>query len=102
MGWESEDDFDDSITVFESVPKKKDETTPKEPTDVFPLGTLLDCPGDAELSKEDIDDSADYRDLSLRLDVEGIRVLSIRSVKYEQQERSVSRHRTTDDRPPKF
>ena len=105
MGWESEDDYDDSITVFENVPPEKEEPTPEKATSANPFGLITyepDTRGYVALSNDDADDGLDFRDPVLRLDVAGIRILHIRSVKYEHHERSVSRHRTTDDRPRRF
>ncbi|GAF69372.1 unnamed protein product, partial [marine sediment metagenome] len=51
---------------------------------------------------DDADAGPDYRDPVLRLDVDGIRILHIRSVKYKHHERSVSRHRTTDEMLRKY
>lgn len=106
MGWESDDDYDDGITVSERVPPEKKEESRPEMTiggrspldlDAFEPGTR----GHAALN-DDADDDPDRRALTLRLDVNGIRVLRITSVKYEHHARSVSRHRTTNDRPRRF
>jgi len=107
MGWESDDDYDDSITVSERVPSKKKEESPPERTIggaiPFDLDTFEpDTRGYAALSNDDADDGLDRRDPTLRLDVDGIRILHITSVKYEHHERSVSRHRTTNDKQRKF
>lgn len=105
MGWASEDDCDDSITIFENVPAEKEEPKrEKAPDRANPFGLsglALDAPNHIAPTNY-ADDEADYRDPALRLDTDGIRVLNIRSVKYEEHERSLSRHRITDDRRHKF
>lgn len=108
MAWETEDDYDydDSITVFENVPpEKKEEPTQEKTTSAIPFGLNTfepDTRGYVALSGNDADDCPDYRDPVLRLDVDGIRILHIRSVKYKHHERSVSRHRTTDEMLRKY
>lgn len=101
MGWASEDDYDDSITVFENVPAEKGEPKQeKTPDHANPFGLfgLEHGAPNHIVPTNDTDDEADYRDPTLRLGVDGIRVLYIRSVKYEEHERSVRRHRMTNDR----
>ena len=100
MAWETEDDYDDSITVFENVPpEKKDEPTKEKTISVGPFGQITFEPntrGYIAFSSDDADDGPDYSDPVLRLDVDSIRILHIRSVEYKYHEHSV-RYHTADE-----
>lgn len=85
MGWESEDDYDDSIAVTETVPAAR-ESRPSSRGET------------AQLGEEALDEPPGLHGSALRLDIEGVRVLSIRSVSYGYRERVVSRYRQTEKR----
>lgn len=87
MGWGSEDDDDGSITVWETVPATQEN-----------LPSSRDAHGDFAQSDEERHEPPGLHDPALRLDIEGVRVLNVRSVSYECRKRSVSRHRLTEDR----
>ena len=102
MTSENEDDYYDSITVIENVPSGKAEALAQgKTTSAIPFGVITvepDTRGYLTLCDADEEDGRDHRDPALRLDVDAIRILYIRRVKYEPDEAGVSRHRTTDDR----
>jgi hypothetical protein len=99
MGWASEDDEDDSITVWEEVtsPKAVDGDKPARAVASFADVLALASPSD---SPEKTDDQfLGY--VTLRLDVDKIEVFRIRAVKYDKIHCRVSRHRhSTDEELP--
>lgn len=90
MGWATEDDYDDSITILEAVPENLRESK-KDKKDVSPLGFLTSKgEGYWDSGSEDYElPKAPY----LRLDIESVRVCRVRRVNYEITDRSVSRDR---------
>jgi RES domain/HEPN/RES N-terminal domain 1 len=88
MGSKTEDDHDDSIAIFEEVPPEKPQPSS--------LGQFVRVNLDIfVLDREGGDDDIEYRDMTLRLDVGGIRVLKILAVSYKYEKRIVSRSRKT-------
>ena len=107
MGWGSEDNYDDSITIWETVPGEEsgkedpNKEKPKEDHDPFGFGDFIVTePPDIETGSDD--EVSPSGEPTLRLDVNNIDLQVIRSVKYETSSRMVSRHRKTnndDDSP---
>jgi len=92
MGWASEDDYDDSITIFETVPDKPSEQKQQdEPPEPFGFSNI----GSIDISEDDSDSYATHDDSTLRLDLDSVSVQEIRGVSYTTSIRSVSRHRST-------
>ena len=96
MGWASDDDYDDSIMIRETVPAKKTEeaesfdsvaSKPDTISELAPWG----------LSDATVEDDPIYAVPTLRLDVENIQIYRIRSVCYEKMARSVMRYRHSED-----
>lgn len=85
-----EEDYEDSITIFEAIPPDKPKTS--ESTDFDPASFLLGSESPAP-RPDDGDDDLWHRDATLRLDAGGIRVLLIRAVSYKHRERSLRRYR---------
>ena len=86
-GWGPPDDYDDTISIFETVPKPAERSAA---ANIFELnfGTPADfisMPGRRPI--------VDSRATSLRMDVSSIQVFEIRGVSYEKLERNVERHR---------
>jgi hypothetical protein len=90
MGWHDGDDGDDSITVYENVPEEKKSPALSRPDTEGLLDWTVRDLSDLPSPEEPLIDS---REPSLELQIDGIRALHIRRVKYEHAERSVSRHR---------
>jgi hypothetical protein len=95
-GWASEDDYDDSIVVWETVP------APEPPE----KGTPIDSPASLEsilelAARDDPMTTADIEEWhgepTLRLDVAKIEVFRIKAVAYQKSRRSVTRYRRPAD-----
>jgi len=103
FGWVSEDDYDDSITVFEEQPKKSMrspmEKVKRKLSATFIDDTYFDF-DDAAMYDEDFD----TRQYTLRLDVDSIEVKVIKEVHFKTENRSVMRHRldAVDETNPDF
>ena len=98
MGWVSEDDCDDSITIFETVLDKPSEQKQQdEPPEPFGFSNI----GSIDIPEDDPDSNAMHDDSTLRLDLDSVSVQEIKSVSYTTSIRSVSRHRSTkgEDQP---
>lgn len=90
FGWATEDDYDDSITVFEELPKKNESPSEKDSDKRSSQLSMMDLSfDDAEIDFEYID----TREVTLRLDVDNIEVKKIKWVKYDPENRYISRHR---------
>jgi hypothetical protein len=104
----TEDDYHDNIAVVEKIPPQKPESVDKkqgfEP--LIPMRarapSYWEIESAYELKREEGDDDLEYRDATLRLDIEGIRVLKIEAVSYKHRVRRVSRHRRTKGEPEDF
>jgi len=87
LGWATEDDYDDSITVFEKHPKK----SPK------PSGGKQNSKKFTPIFDSDVDafydNSYDSRQKTLRLDVDNIEVMIIKEVNFFRKKRFLSRHK---------
>jgi RES domain len=96
MGWASEDDYDDSITVREKAPAPKpaEEKTPAKGVPSFEA--VLEAASSNETGHETENDVF-YGEPTLRLDVQNIEVHRIKAVTYKKAKRSVSRYRRPAD-----
>jgi hypothetical protein len=93
MGWASEDDYDDSITVWEETvpaPNPADRKTPTKKAGSFVA--VLEPPVQDEPSDER-DGDVFYGEPTLKLDVQQIEVFRIKAVTYNKATRRVSRYR---------
>lgn len=92
MGWASEDDYDDSITIFETIPDDNPEQKQQdEVAESLGFGNfrMMDIP-------EDVPDyDTLYSDPTLRLDIDSLSVHEVRGVNYTTSTRHVSRIRST-------
>ena len=93
ISWRSDDDFDSSITVWETVPAEKAREEKTSANSEAPsLSVIFEThswqPDDGT---EQVDYS--YGEPSLRLDVQNIQVFQIRAVSYQKDGRNVSRYR---------
>ncbi len=101
MGWETEDDYDDDIAIFENVPPDKSNEPDKSvKKSMFDPDVFLRT-GDTRHREEDEDYSA-FRDPTLRLDIEGVRVFRVQGISYKRLERSVRRYRRTKGKKGPF
>lgn len=96
MGWASDDDYDDSITVWETVPGEKpaEENSTNDATQ-NPEAVL-------ELNSWEPSDALEqadqyYGEPTLRLDVQNIQIYRIRAVSYEKSTRSATRYRRSEN-----
>jgi hypothetical protein len=105
MGRETEDDYDDSIVLFETIPAQKPESVNKnqgfDPL-IVAMRSYWDVEKVYQLEREEGDGSLECRHPTLRLDIKSIRVLRIEAVRYEHRARRVSRHRRTKGEPEDF
>jgi len=99
MGWVSEDDYDDSITIFETVPNEDRE---KEQQDKVFETTGFGIIGVPEFFEDDTEAVSHQGDPTLRLDLDSVSVQEIKGVSYTTATRSVSRHRSTKDEEQTF
>ena len=91
MGGGSEDDLDDRIAVFETVPvESAEEGSEAASADLLPSRRTTPKP---ILLKNDASEFGMHGDPTLKLDVDSIRVLLVRGVHYEYDVRKVGRHR---------
>ena len=92
LGRGNEDDYDDGVTIHEFIGPPENAPDPVE----------FDPPPEVILelrNQNNGHDDLEYRhDLTLRLDVEGIRVLKIEAVTYKYREQDVRRYAA----PPRF
>ena len=102
MGWASEEDYDDSITVWETVPvekpvekKRKAKNGPPNFADILEAATW-EPPHEAD------ENDQFYGDPTLKLDIGNIKIFHIKGVSYHKSRRSVSRHRWTKDEKSHF
>jgi hypothetical protein len=85
MGWVTDDDSDDSITVIELTPAQPAASEPEKiPQPRYSFGDALDEPPFAP---------NDLRAVTLKLDMNSIKVRRVHAVTYETSERSVTRRR---------
>jgi uncharacterized protein (DUF4415 family) len=92
MGWASDDDYDDSISIWETVPAEK------VPEKNIATSDRFDPRANLERSTwEPMDDSGgndqSYGQITLKLDVKSIQVFRIGGVSYQTSRRSVMRYR---------
>lgn len=101
MGWEAEDDHDDRIAIFETVPDGNEEAeAAPEAGDDMHLTTFVDDPSD---SQETWPDSfLPEHEPTLRLGIENIEVLRINALVYERASRHVMRIRQTKNEETPF
>jgi hypothetical protein len=102
MGWTSEEDYDDSITVWEKVPgPKPSEEKKRSAEDNIGFDAILELGLSREEPSRAWEDDVFYVEPTLRLDVQKIEVFRIRAVSYQKVERTVSRYRRhADDKLP--
>jgi hypothetical protein len=95
-GWASEDDYDDSIAVWETVPPPNlaEEKIPSK--GVVSFDAVLKRAPREEPSGE-WDENVFYGEPTLRLNVKKIEVFRITAVSYRKAKRSVSRHQRHAD-----
>jgi hypothetical protein len=96
MGWASEDDYDDSIAVWETVPAPKPAKEKSHDETAVSFDAILERTPRDELSGE-WEENVFYGEPTLRLDVQEIEVFRIRAVSYQKAKRSVSRYRRPAD-----
>jgi hypothetical protein len=101
MGWASEDDFDDSIVVRETVPATKPAEEKTLAESVVSFDVILERAPRPEPSDR-WDENVFYGEPTLKLDVQEIEVFRIRAVSYQKAQRSVSRYRRPADEKPPF
>ena len=97
MGWASEDDYDDSIAVWGTVPAPKQPAKEKSHDETaVGFDAILERTPRDELNGE-WDENVFYGEPTLRLDVQEIEVFRIRAVSYQKAKRGVSRYRRPAD-----
>lgn len=96
MGWASEDDYDDSIAVWETVPAPKPAKEKSHAESAVSFDAILERTPRDELSGE-WEENVFYGEPALRLDVQEIEVFRIRAVSYQKAKRNVSRYRRPAD-----
>lgn len=95
MGWATEDDYDDSIAVRETVPAAKADKKKSRDNDKPNFAEILES---SSWEPVEVDESDQFfGDPVLRLDVEHIQVFRINAVSYQKRRRSVSRYRRPAD-----
>jgi hypothetical protein len=96
VGWASEDDYDDSIAVWETVlpPKPTQKKGPAKGLVNFEA-ILKRAPRDEAAGEWDED--AFYEEPTLKLDVQKIEVFRIKAVSYRKAKHSVFRYRRPAD-----
>jgi hypothetical protein len=94
-GWASEDDYDDSMVVWETVPLPKQAEEKSRAKSVASFDAVLDRASEDEPGGED--DAVACGEPTLRLDVQKIEVYRIKAVSYQKAKRSVSRYRRPAD-----
>lgn len=95
-GWASEDDYDDSIDVWEMVPAPKPAEEKGSAKGVVSFAAILErAPKDEPVGEGD--ENVFCGEPTLRLDVQKIEVFRIRAVSYQKAKRSVSRYRRPAD-----
>jgi hypothetical protein len=101
LGWVSEDDYDDTITVFENLPAKR--SSKKRRKKPFRPPSFGDLAPDLSDGRENLrDDDCNTRNPMLRLEIDSVQVFHIEGVQYSYRERSVSRYRSRSDQDDKF
>lgn len=100
MGWETEDDFDDSIAIFETVPDEQEQQEQGGPgSGIDRFADMAHDPFDPAAARPEI--FLPTHDPTLRLDVAGVEVLRIRAVTYDPSNRHVMRiRRNKSDKEP--
>lgn len=87
FGWGTEDDYDDSITIFEEIAENKTVTAE---TNTRTHGGIINI--DHHLFNDlDFEDSDDYRKFTLSLDINSMQVHEIKAVSYETNNRHISK-----------
>ena len=94
-GWASEDDHDDSMVVWETVPPPKPAEEKSRAKSVVSFAAVLDRASRDETGGED--EAVACGEPTLRLDVQKIEVYRIKAVSYQKDMRSVSRYRRPAD-----
>jgi hypothetical protein len=104
MGWGgvADDDYDDSITVWETVPAEKPAKPKSASSRAVNLRALLEVASSYPANATDGDDQFLGREATLKLDVKNIQVLRIKAVCYQKSERSVMRYRQSEDEKSHF
>jgi RES domain/HEPN/RES N-terminal domain 1 len=93
MGWASEDDHDDSIAIWETVPPAQPEEQKSSAKPAVSFETIL-----ANFPRDEVSDEWDGTGQpTLRLDIQKIEIFRIKSVSYQKDKRSVWRHRHSAD-----
>lgn len=99
MGWSSEDDYDDSIAVWEEVPSPQEPQAENGPAEgAIDFASILKNAPRGQEPEGERDDSVFSTEPRLSLDVQSIKVFRIDAVDYKSAERRVSRYRTPSDR----
>lgn len=97
MGWASEDDYDDSIAVWETVPKEKK----RAKADTQGSEAAFDM-ASWDLPEPTGEDDQHDRTATLKLDVQNIQIYRIRAVSYKKMTRSTTRYRRSEDEKTPF
>ncbi len=94
LGWASDNDYDNSISIWEETPRSK---PPRKAYQVAPPEPVRSTVSFAEIPRRaddrTIDEFAPAREPFLRLLVDEITIFRIRAVNYERPQRRLSRHR---------
>jgi hypothetical protein len=102
MGWASEGDYDDSITISETVSAVKPPENKDERNSDFPNFSAILESSSWEPVRETDEDEQFYGKPTLKLDVKSMQVFQINAVSYGKTERPVMRHRWFDDKKSRF
>lgn len=95
MGSGSDDDFDPTIMIFESVPAP---ATPK-PIELF--GMMLSPPDPIPPDREPDVAWLPHRERTLRLDIDSVELVRVSATRYECEKRAVMRIRTNRKEEPR-
>jgi RES domain/HEPN/RES N-terminal domain 1 len=95
MGWASDDDYDDSITVWEEtapMPEPKPEEKTPSGKEIPNFAAILERASQDEPADRQ-EEEVFYGEPTLRLDVQKIEVFRIKAVTFDKSRRSISRYR---------
>lgn len=96
MGWATDDDYDDSITVWETVPTEKRAGKKGENTGTPNFAAILRSSSREPTDELDELDQS-FANPTLRLDVQHIQIFRINAVTYQKSRRGLTRYRRPAD-----